>query len=65
MALELVSALLGAALLGFELVAGMRQALQGGGGRRLGLAQGRQRMGRDRLRAWRPVCSSVRVGDGR
>ena len=49
MALQFGHALLGAALLRFELVAGMGQALQGGGSRGLRLAQAGRRVGGDGL----------------
>ena len=64
LALELLEALAGAALLRLELVPGVGQALQRRRRRGLGLAQGRERMRRDRLRRRGVRLRGLRVGDG-
>ena len=63
LALELLEALAGAALLRLELVPGVGQALQRRRRRGLGLAQGRERMRRDRLRRRGVRLRGLRVGD--
>ena len=61
---QLGEALLRAALLAFELVAGMGEPLQGGRRRGLGLAQPRQRVGGDGLRGRGPGLLLLGVRDG-
>ncbi len=64
MAFEFGDALLGAALLRFEFVAGMGEPLQGRRGLHLGLAQGRQAVGGDGLRGGGAGLLLGALGDG-